>query len=509
MLGKRLDVFRNSFAFGDEIVGYCAAQSGMGDVVGGIGWHRHVAAQKFVFALRAGFDLGELVRNRELDRLIITGLEMEEWDVFVAAPIAPEQHAAARKVERTGDMLLAASRQDEDDLFAHALANTAEEFAREVGPAPFSSARVHVEIEEDIPMRFRDVAAGEPVEFDTFREYSRAFLAQVFPFGRRQCGEELIEIRVAAIFPMELLIVALEITQRAGVLPFIFGHEGNVQRRCAEFAYRRRPGGEQRAAGFFLRRIFGDQQSPSRHRRERHAGLKLGIVATAGPLECIGPTVIEHIFALGMTFQIERKNALNGTVFLNRQMARPPTTARGGGAGLLAGREEFVARERVRIGAALRIRALVPGCGADIRRRARNPRDDGRFRHASSNIASTSQATLRGRDPAPTAARAWRPASPRTSTKRSEAPFATSGCCVNPGTAFTKAVTFTQRFTLSRSPPHAALICASTLMAQIRAAALPSSTEMSLPTMPTYLMPSGATVIWPDVKTSFCLLYTS
>ena len=41
------------------------------------------------------------------------------------------------------------------------------------------------------------------------------------------------------------------------------------------------------------------------------------------------------------------------------------------------------------------------------------------------NRPSTSTQAFRGRDGTPTAARAWRPASPKTSTMRSEAPFIT------------------------------------------------------------------------------------
>ena len=80
--------------------------------------------------------------------------------------------------------------------------------------------------------------------------------------------------------------------------------------------------------------------------------------------------------------------------------------------------------------------------------------------HVISNIASTSTATLRGSEPAPTAARACLPVSPNTCTIKSEAPLTTSGCCVKPGIALTKPVSLTQRLTRSRSPPQASRSCA-------------------------------------------------
>ena len=48
------------------------------------------------------------------------------------------------------------------------------------------------------------------------------------------------------------------------------------------------------------------QQPPSRHRREGHGALQLGIIVAAGPLQRIRPGMVEDIFAIGMAFQIQR-----------------------------------------------------------------------------------------------------------------------------------------------------------------------------------------------------------
>ena len=55
----------------------------------------------------------------------------------------------------------------------------------------------------------------------------------------------------------------------------------------------------------------------------------------------------------------------------------------------------------------------------------------------------------------PTAERACRPRSPKTSTNRSEQPLMTSGCWPNSGVALTMPSTLTMRFTRSRSPSSA------------------------------------------------------
>ena len=79
--------------------------------------------------------------------------------------------------------------------------------------------------------------------------------------------------------------------------------------------------------------------------------------------------------------------------------------------------------------------------------------------------------------------RACRPISPNTSTARSEAPFITTACWVNPAGAAMKPPSRTMRATLSRSPA-AAFSCATRLMKQSRAAATPSATDTSAPSLP-------------------------
>src|ERR1043165_8461138 len=204
-----------------------------------------------------------------------------------------------------------------------------------------------------------------------------------------------------------------------------------------EFVHCRSAGREQRVLSLLARRVLRHQQTAPGHWGEGNACLQLGIVAAAGALEGVGPAPVEHVFALGVRLQIERKQAMNATIALDHQMTRPPTGARRSRTGLLQRRKEFVAGERVRIGGALWIGAGVPRSLADGGGRAGKPCCNLVARHSSSNTASTSTATLRGSDPAPTAARECRPSSPNTSTIRSEAPSATSGCWAKPGTALT------------------------------------------------------------------------
>ena len=147
-----------------EIVGDRAAQARIGDVVRRIGGDRQVAARELVLALGAGLDAGELVRDRELDRLVVAELEMQERVVLDRAPVAAIQRVGADEVERAGNLSAGALGHDQQDVVAHALADQREERAGEVGPAPFARAGLHVEGEERIPGRLGQVGAGEPMD---------------------------------------------------------------------------------------------------------------------------------------------------------------------------------------------------------------------------------------------------------------------------------------------------------------------------------------------------------
>src|SRR6056297_432291 len=113
------------------------------------------------------------------------------------------------------------------------------------------------------------------------------------------------------------------------------------------------------------------------------------------------------------------------------------------------------------------------------------------------NTPSISTATPKGSEGAETAARACLPASPSASPMKSDAPLITAGCWVKSAVELTKPVSFTTRTSRSRSPPQAALTCASRAIAQTFAAAAPASTSMSAPSLPVSSV-SPSLAIWPE-----------
>src|SRR5947209_3705027 len=86
-LGQLAAGFRDVGALALEIIVDGAAQAGIGDEVRGMGRLRQVAARDLVLALRAGLDGSESVLDREIDRLIIADLEMQERMMLDCAPV--------------------------------------------------------------------------------------------------------------------------------------------------------------------------------------------------------------------------------------------------------------------------------------------------------------------------------------------------------------------------------------------------------------------------------------
>src|SRR5437899_722389 len=77
-LGQFASGLRHIGALALQIIRNRPAQIGVGDEVRGPGGLRQVAARQLVLALRAGFDDLQAALDREIDRLIVADLEMQE-----------------------------------------------------------------------------------------------------------------------------------------------------------------------------------------------------------------------------------------------------------------------------------------------------------------------------------------------------------------------------------------------------------------------------------------------
>src|SRR3546814_20052215 len=109
-----------------------------------------VAAGQLVFTLGAGFDAGQAVPDRIVDRLVIAAFEMQEGVMLDAAPVAAIQAVVAQHVPGTGDPLAVAARHPQHDTVGPGRLQAADEVAVEIGTAPFATAGVHVEFAERV-----------------------------------------------------------------------------------------------------------------------------------------------------------------------------------------------------------------------------------------------------------------------------------------------------------------------------------------------------------------------
>ena len=151
---------RDIFPFMNEKLGHRVPKSLMGDVVGGMGGDRNIAAGQLVLTLGAGFDTREIIGDGVVNGLMIADLEMQETMVFDAAPVAAKKRVRAYEVDGAGNVAPVALCHNEQDIAWHAAADQRIEFARQIRPAPLATAGIDVELEELVPDLLCQVLTG-------------------------------------------------------------------------------------------------------------------------------------------------------------------------------------------------------------------------------------------------------------------------------------------------------------------------------------------------------------
>ena len=248
--------------------------------------------------------------------------------VLDGAPVAAIDRVRPKKIDGAGDPAPGALGHHQQNAVAHLFADDREEFAGEIRPAPFARAGVHVEGEKRVPYRFGQIGAGEPGDLDAGRERFLALAADGLALARGERGQEIVETGVAAILPVELLVVALQEAALAEQAPFRLGQEGDVRRRQLVCRGDLDQGIGKGAAHGLRQRAGADEQARAGHRRERHRHLQFGVIVAAGVLEGLGPAMVEDVFAARMALHVAGRGAQKGAVgALGQQVARLPAGA--------------------------------------------------------------------------------------------------------------------------------------------------------------------------------------
>ena len=303
----------------------------------------HIAARKLVLPLRARLHARQTPRNGGVDRLIIAELEMQERDVFGTAPVSTIKRVGANQVERPGNGHAVAIGEHQQYFVAHPLRQQREESARQIRSPPFAVAGVLIKSPESIPMPLGQVAARQVHDVQP-RNGGGAFLADRFTLARGQCGKEIVEGRVPIIRPVKLGALTDQPTRIAKHVKLIVGNKVRMRPGHAVAVAQCLCAGDQRARGFSGAR----KQARPGNRRKRSGNQQLGVISPPGMFPRIGPTVIEHIFALAMGLCVcGRDTAERSVGIIKRNRQRLPAGTRANAARILKRRKESMADEGV------------------------------------------------------------------------------------------------------------------------------------------------------------------
>ncbi len=276
---------------------------------------------------------------------------MQERVLLDAAPVAAEQRVRADEVDRAGDVAAVALGHHQQDLVAHLLADDRIERAREIGPAPFARAGLHVELEERVPHAFGEVRAGQPVDGDAVRQRVLALAADGLALARGERGQEGVEACRSRRSPSG---TAGGCAGGSRATPSI-RHSASVRKvTCTEDAFERLQMSASESASA-LRTASACSPGPHQkaapvRRRERHRHLQLRIVVAAGALIGLGPAVVEDVFALRMRFGVAGDGADDRAAVFGDEVHGLPAGAVADRAGQFQRRQKIMRNEWVIVG---------------------------------------------------------------------------------------------------------------------------------------------------------------
>ena len=230
MLVQFVDVARHAARFAFQIVLDRARKARMREPVRRKRLDRHQPAKQLVLALRSALEALEPVRDRELDRLVIAGLEMKQRHVLDRAPVPSVESAAGNEVERRGDGAPAALSQDHQRMLGQRIAQAQEEFPVQVRRRAVGRVGAPVAALEEFPVCAFDLRASQPAERHPGFAHAAPFLPDDLAPPVREAGEEIVEIGVTAVPPVELHGAAQKHSGAAHQRDFRRARKQHVQR---------------------------------------------------------------------------------------------------------------------------------------------------------------------------------------------------------------------------------------------------------------------------------------
>ena len=197
---------------------------------------RKEPAGMLVFTLRAAFEERDAMLDAELHALVVAGLEMQPRHVFDAAPVASVERAVAEDDRAPRRWAALAPGDDEQQLVGHALGDHSEEGAIEIRRRMVLAIGAPIARGEEVPILARRFTPCEAREAHARIGHAPAFLADLLALVVGEGAEELLEVPVAGIAPMELHAGALEHSAGPQCRRIAFCGKEHMQRRDLRFA---------------------------------------------------------------------------------------------------------------------------------------------------------------------------------------------------------------------------------------------------------------------------------
>ena len=171
-----------------------------------VGVGRLEAAAYLVFALRARLEAIEALLDAELDALVVAGLEMQAVEVFSASPIATVQRIAANKEHSHSDNLIPVLGKLEQQRLTHRAGDFEKRFGRQIRFVAASQEGDAVQLPGREDLLGTRLAATARLEGDAGLGDPSPLATRFLAFVCGEAAEEVLEVGVAAVTPVELAI---------------------------------------------------------------------------------------------------------------------------------------------------------------------------------------------------------------------------------------------------------------------------------------------------------------
>ena len=147
---------------------------------------------------------------------------------------------------------------------------------------------------EELPVLALDLGAAQPLKTNACVMHLAPFLFEVLPLLVGEARQEVVEVDVAIVLPVELHRASKEHAARMHELRFLLLGKEHMKRRHA-LGHVKRLADEQRAIG-----IVSCEHSRAGHWGERDRPQQLWVVLQSVARIGVGPRPVEYVFAIGM-----------------------------------------------------------------------------------------------------------------------------------------------------------------------------------------------------------------